>query len=385
MKNLITLLACTSILPILHAHEIAENGMLMLDENRKPKERTILNIPDIKGYLTLKCDLHMHTVFSDGLVWPTIRVEEAWREGLDAIAITDHLEYSPHKDDMIINHNRPFETAKGAAKMTNVLLIQGSEITRDTPPGHFNAIYVTDSSVLQTPKEKGNLELDKQAVDRAAEQGAFIFWNHPGWKAQSIDGSYEWIDFVDTISKEGKLNGIEVINGFKLHLKALDWALEHDLAVLGSSDIHNLIANDYDMERGVTRSMTLVFAKERSPESLREALEAKRTVAWSTRILAGREKWVRALFDASVATSPVFAQAGSWAHANIDNNSDLYFELELLDADKGSWPATITLNPATSQVLRFNPEKDGNSARYTVKNAYIGGSANLVVEINASR
>ena len=52
--------------------------------------RTPIRLPDLPGYLTLKCDLHIHTVFSDGLVWPTVRVEEAWREGLDAIAITDH-------------------------------------------------------------------------------------------------------------------------------------------------------------------------------------------------------------------------------------------------------------------------------------------------------
>ena len=28
----------------------------------------------------------MHTVFSDGTVWPTVRVTEAWEEGLDAMA-----------------------------------------------------------------------------------------------------------------------------------------------------------------------------------------------------------------------------------------------------------------------------------------------------------
>jgi len=32
------------------------------------RARTPLHIPDVPGYLTLKCDLHMHTVFSDGLV-----------------------------------------------------------------------------------------------------------------------------------------------------------------------------------------------------------------------------------------------------------------------------------------------------------------------------
>ncbi len=66
-----------------------------------------INFPDILGQKTLKCDLHMHTVFSDGSVWPTVRVDEALRLGLDAIAITDHIEYQPHKDDIPTNHNRP--------------------------------------------------------------------------------------------------------------------------------------------------------------------------------------------------------------------------------------------------------------------------------------
>jgi len=41
-----------------------------------PKGR---QIPDIPGYYTIKCDLHMHTVFSDGKVWPTVRVDAAIR------------------------------------------------------------------------------------------------------------------------------------------------------------------------------------------------------------------------------------------------------------------------------------------------------------------
>ncbi|MCP5518674.1 MAG: hypothetical protein H7A45_15600 [Verrucomicrobiales bacterium] len=79
------------------------------------RARTPVNIPDIPGYLTLKCDLHIHTVFSDGSVWPDIRAEEAWREGLDAIAITDHIEYQPHKRDLPTAHNRSYEIAKPRA------------------------------------------------------------------------------------------------------------------------------------------------------------------------------------------------------------------------------------------------------------------------------
>jgi hypothetical protein len=65
--------------------------LLILALTVRGGERHEIAIPDIPGYTILKCDLHMHTVFSDGVVWPTVRVEEAWEDGLDAIAITDHM------------------------------------------------------------------------------------------------------------------------------------------------------------------------------------------------------------------------------------------------------------------------------------------------------
>jgi len=74
-----------------------------------------IQIPDILGYYTLKCDLHMHTVFSDGSVWPTVRVKEAWIEGLDAIAITDHREYQPHKELLSTDLNQTYNQAKNLA------------------------------------------------------------------------------------------------------------------------------------------------------------------------------------------------------------------------------------------------------------------------------
>lgn len=59
--------------------------------------REEINFPDILNYTTLKGDFHMHSVFSDGNVWPNQRVDEAWREGYDVIALTDHIEYQPKK------------------------------------------------------------------------------------------------------------------------------------------------------------------------------------------------------------------------------------------------------------------------------------------------
>ena len=54
-----------------------DNGVLRMNEFRNPPRRQIIQIPDVYGYQALKCDLHMHTIFSDGHVWPSVRVQEA--------------------------------------------------------------------------------------------------------------------------------------------------------------------------------------------------------------------------------------------------------------------------------------------------------------------
>ena len=77
----------------------------------------------------------MHSVFSDGSVWPDIRIEEAKRDGLDVIATTEHLEYHTWKDDILHpNRNRSYEYHNQFAWGSNVMVINGSEITRDMPP-----------------------------------------------------------------------------------------------------------------------------------------------------------------------------------------------------------------------------------------------------------
>lgn len=54
--------------------------------------RMEMRIPNqINGFITLKGDLHTHTYFSDGSVSPDMRVDEAWKTGLDVLAITDHI------------------------------------------------------------------------------------------------------------------------------------------------------------------------------------------------------------------------------------------------------------------------------------------------------
>lgn len=378
MKNLLLITLCF-ISSLAVAQRNDKRDMHYLDENRRPIYRENIIIPDVNNYKVLKCDFHTHTVFSDGHVWPNVRNQEAWEEGLDALAITDHIEYTPHKNDVKVNHNRGYELIKKSADKSNVVLVKGTEITRQTPPGHFNAIYIGDAS--DYIEDRATNQHDREAVMKAADQDAFIFWNHPGWKP-NIEGSYEWIDFVDNLYKSEALHGIEVINGFKIHLKALDWCIEKDLTVMGSSDIHNLVAHDYDLNKEyVHRTMTLVMAEEKTPESIREALEAGRTVAWASNYLAGKEENVRALFDASVELLPSHytenkSNGNDVKYYELKNNSDLYFEFEL---KKGDGTKKVVLYPRSAQTI--SAPATTSSLTYDITSTYIRSDQHLSVNL----
>ncbi len=106
------------LLSLLFAGAITANAQIRNDEvhelphTLQSDVRMEMNIPGFDNYQTLKCDFHNHTIFSDGDVWPVTRVQEAWTEGLDAIAITDHIEYRPRKEIIIGDLNESYKIAK---------------------------------------------------------------------------------------------------------------------------------------------------------------------------------------------------------------------------------------------------------------------------------
>ena len=125
------------------------SGTFIFAQSHSHLSNIAFTYPHIEGYVTLKADLHIHTVFSDGNVWPTIRVQEALRENLDAISLTEHLEYQPHKDDIPHpDRNRAYYLALAEAKDHDLLIVPGSEITRSEPVGHSNAVFIQDANKL---------------------------------------------------------------------------------------------------------------------------------------------------------------------------------------------------------------------------------------------
>ena len=59
----------------------------------QPSLRVDIVLPQVGGYNIYKADLHTHSIYSDGDMTPALRVREAYYDGLDAIAITEHIEY----------------------------------------------------------------------------------------------------------------------------------------------------------------------------------------------------------------------------------------------------------------------------------------------------
>ncbi len=301
--------------------------------------RREIAFPDIPGYQTLKCDFHMHTVFSDGSVWPSVRVDEAWREGLDAIALTDHIEYQPHKSDVPTNHNRPYDLAASAALQKGIILIRGAEITRDTPPGHYNAIFLRDVNALD--KE------DFYASCAAGAEQGFVFWNHPGWQGEERGAWGEW---QQKLFDRKHLHGIEVCNENDYYEYAHRLALKHGLTLIGNSDIHgpSLGLGDSPDKH---RLLTLVFAAERSVQGVRDALFAGRTAIWFRNSLIGHTRELRPLFDACVHVHPPHHSDDKRVWLRVENRSELDIQLERT-GEVG--PRKLTLPARGTTLLRID-------------------------------
>lgn len=334
------------------------------------QERAI-EFPDVNGYRTFAVDLHTHSVFSDGMVWPIVRVQEAERDGLALMAVTEHLEYQPRRKDIPHpDRNRSYVVASeyAANAESDVIIVNGVEITRGMPPGHVNAVFIADANPLlvrtgdRDPSTFPNQEVSEReaqlAIEEANEQNAFVFWNHPNWPRQRPDGVARLTDMHRDLIADGLLHGIEVANGHYYSAESLQIALDNDLAILGVSDIHSLIDWDYVPHAGGHRTVTLAFAEERSAESIKQALHANRTVAWMGNWLIGREGVLLPLLEASLLLVGVERSEGDeLIDIRLSNVSDAAFDLRVVSGHRFNGPpSTMRVAPHSDIDLAISGE-----------------------------
>lgn len=319
--------------------------------------------PDIPGYKTLKCDLHMHTVFSDGDVWPTVRVSEAVNEGLDAICITEHLEYYSHSQYISGDHNSSYEIAKPFADKKDLILIRGAEITKGMPPGHFNFLFIEDANTIDSVDWK-------IAILQANEQGAFVFWNHPGWRQENEIPI--WYEEHSWLLSEGLIQGIEIVNENSYYPLAHKWGIDSNLSLLGNSDIHDPLDMFFDRSKGEHRPLTLVFALERTAEGIREALDKRRTAIYYKDLLIGDEQYLKELFYNSVkvytASEQIADDNPNATRMIVNNHSSLAFKL-VYKGKSGKEYGSLILRKDQVMELKV-PEGDGYGS-WLVKNVLV--------------
>ena len=337
-------------------------------------QRKIIHLPDLPGFVTIKADLHLHTVFSDGNVWPTVRIDEALRDGLDAVAITDHLEYTPKDDFLPADFNAAWKIGEAYARDRNFILIHGAEITRSMPPGHFNALFIQDANALA-------VDSAWDALAEAARQGAFIQWNHPGWKSQQPDGIPRMYEIHSRLIKNGWLQGIEFFNDSEYYPLVMTFARQFNLAVEANSDNHGVISEDYPASTNINRPMTLIFAKEKTSEAIKEALFARRTLAYFHNTIAGMDEYARPFFWQCISVGKPYYQNDKSIFFEVTNTSDIPFYLV-----NGSAPAPSSIYLAPDAVTRVVISKKVKAPLvYNVRNVITGENEVLKVELKLSQ
>jgi hypothetical protein len=250
------------------------------------------------------------------------------------------------------------------------VLIRGAEITRETPPGHFNAIYLQDASKLDVPDF-----LD--AVKAANQQDAFVFWNHQGWKGEEKG---RWMDVHTTMYQNHMFQGMEVCNGETYFPTAHRWCLEKGLTMLGNSDIHgpDLLRESTSDEH---RTMTLVFARQRTAESVKEALLEGRTVVWFKDQLIGKAEHLQGIFQAAVSRKQPAVRSGKNVWLQLHNACATDFQLVQAG---GNGPAAISLPARSTSLVRCSTAAPDTplELRYTVTNLLVAPEQGLTVDLS---
>jgi hypothetical protein len=226
------------------------------------------------------------------------------------------------------------------------------------PPGHLNALFVTDVNALNVPDYM-------DAIKEAVRQGGFILWNHPGWRKQQPEVT-RWMAEHEAIWEKGWMHGIEVFNEKEWYPEALQWASDKKLAIIGNSDIHDAFNKRYNRELFPVRPVTLVFAKERTEASIKEAMFARRTATLFFNKLIGPKEYIDPLIKQSIHVSDPFLYQDGYIYFEVKNSSDIEFTLEKLDKDESGLPDK-TILPCQSTVIARVKQEAGKAQTYTFR------------------
>ena len=161
--------------------------------------------------------------------------------------------------------------------------------------------------------------------------------------------------------------------GAEFYPKAIARAHARKLFVSANTDIHDATAETYRLQ-GHSRNMTLIFARNNSLEALREALEARRTLAYSFGTIAGDEQLLKDLFTASVRTKVLHTDPSNGRRTvSLTNGSSVEYVLRF----PGQNP--VVLKPFSTLMTTVERDKPLD---VTVENMWYSEKDHPRIEIN---
>ncbi|MBR2859180.1 MAG: PHP domain-containing protein [Alistipes sp.] len=410
MKKLFLILAVSvfavssAMAQAVHKPVVGKTGIRLYNH---PSYRTEIILPQVKGYNIYKGDFHVHTIYSDGEVTPRERVREAWYDGLDIIALTDHLELRSYEKFMLKAHapynkdGKPYQYIRGGAgnktdhttpiycdldatyeeavqyaknEEIPVMVVRGTEIWRNPAViGEYNALFLTDITDVAKPDIIESLK-------EARKQGAIIIHNHPGWRRKTMDKS----EMQEKIYAEKLVDGIEVIGGTgpTLYPKMIDRCVDEKLTIFSNTDTHRTSAQYYPRGGEIFRSMTFILAKECTEKAIKDALLKRRTIGYAANHLIGEEMWLGEFLNAAVECKVVAVNDKKEHRAfQLTNHCSVPFVFR-----RGK--TTYTLNPFHSIRVNFGKNKENgkyNTPKFAVENMWTVGDKHPVLTIEIDK
>ena len=194
----------------------------------------------------LRCQLHAHTVNSDGEATPEALVEHYARAGFDVLAITDHWHVTPFEHD-------------------GVLVVPSSELS-GTVEGEIEEADVLAYGIDELPEPRERFPSIAEAASWIVAQGGVAYLAHPYWSGLSAQ------HYLDAPA----LSGIEAFNGGAEQQQGNGLSVVHWDAILEAGRTCHGIATDDSHYSGQDSRLawTMIKAPERSRAAVLDALRS---------------------------------------------------------------------------------------------------------------
>src|SRR5690606_17953329 len=131
----------------------------------------------------------------------------------------------------------------------------------------------------------------------AKRQDAFVFYNHPGYSWWDKKDTAIFTTFHHELLDKKILGGVEVVNSGVYNIIAHRIAIEYNLTMVCNTDAHYDLYPRYAESH---RPMTLVFAKDKAVEGVKEALINRRTALYFDYFIIAREAEAEAFLKAAI-------------------------------------------------------------------------------------